>query len=334
MIRIWDFSLPTSENQPLWSGYARRNIAGYVPRFESAPELNANPLYDSLDKSEVKEGNVKMFNFLACDDKTFSETNTVNGVEAICGLKGDIDNLGQIFQRGLIDPQNLHKRSSNFAKMAGLSRQINAFFTVYVPFLCQKEFPSMYTIFAGGDDFFLVGPWHQTQNFALSINKAFSRYVAFNPEIHFSAGLVTVKSDTPIKALAESAEDVLDLAKSGNKNKVSIFGVTVDWKTLNELQNVELKLKELCRDYPLSSSYLYSLFQILEKAGRIDDPEAMIWRSQLFYRTHRFVKDCKLNESERKALESQLREIIFKSIELYKGAFRIPLTNLFYLNRH
>lgn len=334
LIRIWDFSLPTSENQPLWSGYARRNIAGYVPRFESAPELNANPLYDSLDKSEVKEGNVKMFNFLACDDKTFSETNTVNGVEAICGLKGDIDNLGQIFQRGLIDPQNLHKRSSNFAKMAGLSRQINAFFTVYVPFLCQKEFPSMYTIFAGGDDFFLVGPWHQTQNFALSINKAFSRYVAFNPEIHFSAGLVTVKSDTPIKALAESAEDVLDLAKSGNKNKVSIFGVTVDWKTLNELQNVELKLKELCRDYPLSSSYLYSLFQILEKAGRIDDPEAMIWRSQLFYRTHRFVKDCKLNESERKALESQLREIIFKSIELYKGAFRIPLTNLFYLNRH
>lgn len=100
LIRVWDFSLPVSEVEPLWCGFARRNIAGYVPRFESLAELEANPIYDSLDKADVKEGNVKMFNFLACDDKTVTDEHEVKGVQAICGLKGDIDNLGQIFQRG------------------------------------------------------------------------------------------------------------------------------------------------------------------------------------------------------------------------------------------
>lgn len=219
--------------------------------------------------------------------------------------------------------------------MAGLSRQVNAFFTVYVPYLCRKEFPSMYTIFAGGDDFFLVGPWHQTQAFSLAINKAFNRYVAFNPEIHFSAGLVPVKADAPIKTLADLTEDALERAKVSGKNRVSIFDNVVGWSTLDELQAVELKLKELSTNYPLSSSYLYSLFELLEKASRVNDPEAMIWRSQLYYRTHRFVKDNRnLSEFECKALEAQLRETIFNSIEQYKGAFRIPLTNLFYLNRH
>ena len=335
LVRVWDFSLPVSEEDPLWCGFARRNIAGYVPRFGSLSELEANPIYDSLDKTEVKEGNVKMFNFLACDDKTISEDDVVKGVEAICGFKGDIDNLGQIFQRGLIDLKNLEKRSSNFAKMAGLSRQVNAFFTVYVPYLCRKEFPSMYTIFAGGDDFFLVGPWHQTQSFALAINKAFNRYVAFNPEIHFSAGLVPVKSNVPIKTLADLTEEALEKSKTSGKNRVFLFDNVVDWSTFTELLEVELKLKELSVNYPLSSSYLYSLFELLEKARRTNDPEAMIWRSQLYYRTHRFVKDNrKLSEAECKAMESKLRETIFNSIEQYKGAFRIPLTNLFYLNRH
>ena len=334
LVRVWDFSLPISEDEPLWRGLARRNIAGYVPQFESLSELNANPVYDSLDKSGAGEGNIKTFNFLACDDKTVTEYHVVKGIEAICGLKGDIDNLGQIFQRGLVDPKNLHKRSSNFAKMAGLSRQINLFFAVYVPYLCKKRFPSMYTIFAGGDDFFLVGPWHQTQDFSLAINEVFNQYVAFNPEVHFSAGLIPVKSDTPIRTLANLTEEALDLAKVYGKNKVALFDNVVEWSTLKELQEIESKLKEVSANYSLSTSYLYSLFEILEKARRIDDPEAMIWRSQLYYRTHRFVKENrKLNESECKALESILRETIFNSIERYKGAFRIPLTNLLYLNR-
>ena len=130
-------------------------------------------------------------------------------------------------------------------------------------------------------------------------------------------------------------EEALEKSKTSGKNRVFLFDNVVDWSTFTELLEVELKLKELSVNYPLSSSYLYSLFELLEKARRTNDPEAMIWRSQLYYRTHRFVKDNrKLSEAECKAMESKLRETIFNSIEQYKGAFRIPLTNLFYLNRH
>jgi len=38
-------------------------------------------------------------------------------------LKGDIDNLGELFRVGLRQP--------TFAKMAALSRQVNGFFAIY-----------------------------------------------------------------------------------------------------------------------------------------------------------------------------------------------------------
>ena len=46
------------------------------------------------------------------------------GISALSTLKGDVDNLGTIFQSGLGD-------DVSFSKTAALSRQINAFFTVY-----------------------------------------------------------------------------------------------------------------------------------------------------------------------------------------------------------
>lgn len=334
LVRLWDFSLPSDETEVLWKGYARRNIAGYVPHFEPRSSLQANPVYDTLDKSEAWEGNVKMFNFLACDDRTVTDDGNVKGIQALCALKGDIDNLGLIFRAGLIDPLRLDKRSLNFAKMAGLSRQVNAFFTVYVPYLCKHRFPSMYTIFAGGDDFFLIGPWHQAQRFALAINQAFGRYVAFNSQVHFSAGLSIVKPNTPIRILADMTEEALAGAKSAGKNKVALYGNLVNWTDFEELLKKEEELKALCKDFPISSAYLYSLFEILEKSQRINDPEAMIWRSQLYYKTHRFVSQNRgLAKELRAAMESRLRTAIFDAIEKYKGAFRIPLTNLFYFNR-
>ena len=45
------------------------------------------------------------------------------GVSALMTLKGDVDNLGAIFERGLEAP--------SLSRMAALSRQMNAFFAVH-----------------------------------------------------------------------------------------------------------------------------------------------------------------------------------------------------------
>ncbi len=122
-------------------------------------------------------------------------------------LKGDVDNLGAIFQRGLSEP--------TFARMAALSRQLNAFFAVYLPALCQSqpEFRNTYTVFAGGDDFFLIGPWCSQIQLAARMRQEFVRYVAGNPGITYSAGLTMTKPGLPIRALGELAEGALEHAK-------------------------------------------------------------------------------------------------------------------------
>ena len=55
--------------------------------------------------------------FIACDDRKVNEDHEWAGIRALTTLKGDVDNLGAIFERGLARP--------TFAKIAALSRQMN-----------------------------------------------------------------------------------------------------------------------------------------------------------------------------------------------------------------
>jgi CRISPR-associated protein Csm1 len=190
--RCWDFSLPATEcavqtppsptgrgaggegsmSAPLWKGYARRPINAYVPRFGAVNAWEAER-YDGIENPEdfaPYPDEIKTLNHLARDDRRMDENGRWIGQEALMTLKGDVDNLGSIFQKGLERP--------TFAKMAGLSRQVNAFFAVYLPWLCQSEFPNVYTVFAGGDDFFLIGPWHTTLMLAGRMKAEFARYIS------------------------------------------------------------------------------------------------------------------------------------------------------------
>ncbi|MBF4102231.1 hypothetical protein INT80_01790 [Gallibacterium anatis] len=97
--------------------------------------------------------------------------------------------------------------------MAALSRQMNQFFSLWLPAYCVEHQQNMYTVFAGGDDFFLIGPWYSTQKLAFAMQQNFARYVAKNPEIHFSSGMVMTKVGTPVHRLGEMAEEALKKRK-------------------------------------------------------------------------------------------------------------------------
>jgi len=194
LLRAWDFSLPESQGAALFQGYARRSVNAYVPRFEALNAWDEERYARCTAEAEDFEptvGAVKTFEHLACDARVLSEGGKWVGVPALATLKGDVDNLGLIFQRGLDAP--------SFARMAALSRQMNSFFAVHLPWLCRQEFKGTYTVFAGGDDFFLVGPWRQQVQLARRLREDFTRYVAENPEIHFSAGLVMTKPGLPVR---------------------------------------------------------------------------------------------------------------------------------------
>ncbi|MDY2796652.1 type III-A CRISPR-associated protein Cas10/Csm1 [[Pasteurella] aerogenes] len=325
LYRCWDFSIPNSLEQSVWNGYARRYINGYVAKFNLADKYTSDK-YQNADLTEIEIDKIKAFDFIACEDRQFNGEK-YEGSAALMTLKGDVDNLGTIFQKGLSTP--------TFAKMAALSRQMNQFFSLWLPTYCQQHSPNMYTVFAGGDDFFLIGPWHSTQKVAHKMQQEFARYVAENTDIHFSAGMVMSKVGLPVPRLGDLAEEALEKSKGidAGKNAVTIFNKTVKWHDWQQLCDLENEIHRLANEYNISTSYLYSLIRLCEQANDTNHIENTIWRSRFHYRTARYVIDKLGQEKRNKALNEIAISLGDNGIAKHKINFAIPLTNYFYQKR-
>jgi CRISPR-associated protein Csm1 len=334
--RLFDFSLPETTDQVLWNGYARRAINGYVPKF-SAEDLEATWRYIDLpkDSAAVEPGKLKEFAHIACEDREASPLSDQKavGIAGLGVLKGDVDNLGAIFQQGLQQP--------TFAKMAALSRQMNAFFSVYLPALCASEYPNTYTVFAGGDDFFLLGPWHSLMQLAARLRNEFHRYVAGNSELTFSSGIVICKPDMPVPQLARLGEDALDAAKGhinkqgASKNALHVFGQSVDWNQYDQLTKAFEQLKGMAWKAELSTGFIYSLLELIDLASQTNKPESGLWRSRLSYRAIRHLESKIKDTTERSAVMAELLNVFTgtNGIPVHLAAYRIPVTTYLYKNR-
>ncbi|MCK9606990.1 MAG: type III-A CRISPR-associated protein Cas10/Csm1 [Methylomonas sp.] len=330
LLRAWDFSLPKSADQALWNGYARRNINAYVPRFDDSAEAE-HKLGKYGNEPKLDWGDAKTLNHMACEDKILQENHQWQGITALSTLKGDIDNLGNIFKDGL-------GNNASFSKTAALSRQINNFFTVYLPWHCQSDasYRNTYTVFAGGDDFFLIGPWLSQIKLASTMRQAFQNYVAANPQVHFSAGISTTKPGLPITQLGEMAEIALEQAKAFEdkknhlpKNAVSCFNQQMNWDDFHELTiNRRQRLQQLSDAQSLSTGYVYGLLNLIEMAEKVAErPENALWHSYFAYRTVRMLERNKqLDKEQRKRRQEELAEEIANSgIVRHGGNYRVAL---------
>ncbi len=338
LLRAWDFSMAQKGEgaQPLFHGYARRAINSHAPEFD-ADRLEWDSAKYGKGESEIDfdptHNRLKTLNHIACEDRRPRDAtlDKWQGQSALMTLKGDIDNLGTLFQRGLEEP--------TFAKMAALSRQVNAFFAVWLPWYCAEHYPDTYTVFAGGDDFFLIGPWHSTLKLADDMRREFTRYVAGNADITFSAGLVMTKPGLPVRYLAETAEAALEAAKQHKKgdqqkNAVCAFNHTVGWDDFAALLAGGETLDRLLDVHDLSMGYRYGLLNLTDKAAS-NKPEDAIWRAHLAYRTRRYVVDkLKKSDAEARRIQAELvTEISEKGILKFGGAYKIALFTHLYRYR-
>lgn len=342
--RAWDFGLPVAADAPLFRGYARRAINAYVPRFGEQNAWTAGRYPARL----LAEGNFdphpqepKTFEHLACDDRwPEADGRGYAGTEALMTLKGDVDNLGAIFQSGLAQP--------SFAKMAGLSRQLNAFFAIWLPWHCASAAPSTYTVFAGGDDFYLIGPWRSTIHLAMTMRGEFARFVAQNPDIHFSAGLAMTKPGLPVRHMGVLAEQDLECAKehrdSGGrlvKNAVTCFAQTLGWADFAALIDLAETLDRHRREQelPLSTGYLYGLQYLADMAGDLKSAhpqvESALWNSRFVYRTWRLLEaNRRLDDRARREWQQRLGAWLGDGIGRHGRAFKIALFTHLYHHRH
>ncbi|MCM8579325.1 type III-A CRISPR-associated protein Cas10/Csm1, partial [Accumulibacter sp.] len=341
LLRVWDFDAAEADGT-LWRGYARRFVNSYVPRFDAGDAQTAGKYGRWEVEAEPQSAAIKTLNLIACEDRQATGGDRWQGEIALVTIKGDIDNLGEIFQKGLEKP--------TFAKMASLSRQVNAFFALWLPWFCEHgrdeygiaRYRNTYTVFAGGDDFFLIGPWDSTLALATTLRERFAAYVA-NPQITFSAGLSMNPPKTPIRQLARNAEEALAAAKNRpGKNAVTLWQRSVswtEWQTLMEQRRAALEAlmaRAGGHGASFSSGLIYALLQLSDRAESTL-PKDAIWRSQLHYRLARFFRDrVKGDETARNRREQLLADAIREiggALGTYKGAYRLPLSVLLYRQR-
>jgi CRISPR-associated protein Csm1 len=284
--RMLDFSLPNADGN-LWQGCAKRFINSYVARFEENDiSLLDSKKYKNLDQdtiSQAKEGAIKPLNVLACENRLQmdKENDTWQGQVALIAIKGDVDNLGAIFQQGL------SKAEFSFAKWAGLSRQLNFFFATKLAYLCQNQFKNTYTVYAGGDDFFLLAPWKTAIELTSTIQSEFKQYVC-NDEIHFSVGLPMFKPSVPIRHMADAAETALGQAKQvEGKNAVTLWGQSVGFDELRGLI-CNPRLTRILGDENIGDGFKYRLLNYADMAENKQKLiENNLWRSHLYYSVSR-----------------------------------------------
>ncbi|MFC1730366.1 type III-A CRISPR-associated protein Cas10/Csm1 [candidate division KSB1 bacterium] len=245
-----------------------RYMAHHVPVFSGDEEeklcqqCELDPDSCGVDR---KKGRVKTFTCIAAEDRTLSSDNgKYTGRQMVALLKADIDNLGLLVRCGL-------GKTLSISRYSSFSRMLNMFFTGYMQNLCTNAVNHpVYTVYSGGDDLFLVGPWESMIYFAEKLNNDFREYTCMNSDIHLSAALLPIRSRFPIRMAVRFAEESLEHAKHSGKNRLRLFNTTVTWNEFPNFRQFAEWLVERMRskDKKIPSALVYRLLRYHTMAVR------------------------------------------------------------------
>ena len=275
----------------------------------------------------------------------------MHGTEMLGVLKGDVDNLGLLFNLGLPDKDERLSLTS-YSTFSGL---IDFFFSQYVPALIEKDFSYIYVVYTGGDDFALVGPWNQIIDFVTRLNRDFTTFTCHNADIHFSAGIELMRGKAPIKHGIKRADEALekskiideerkkkdynqikDKEKTASKNAITIFDTTVKWKEAERLLRVAKQFQNFLDNLNgFSMQFLYRLFSYHEMYQRFKsehNPEDLMYISHINYDTRRNIYDKKQDKQLVEECKELMQRISQNNDNLMEY-LRIPLSKVLYENR-
>lgn len=146
------------------------------------------------------------------------------GISRMGILRMDVDNLGMVFIKGLHFPERKNKgwgavsgkkSMASISRMVTLSRQLNLFFSGYLPRILENgEFDRCQIIYAGGDDLFIIGSWDQLPDLAEKIRSEFREFCCMNPVFSISGGLHLQGGKYPVYKGAQMAGEAEKKAKT------------------------------------------------------------------------------------------------------------------------
>ncbi|MDW8124488.1 MAG: type III-A CRISPR-associated protein Cas10/Csm1 [Geminicoccaceae bacterium] len=279
------------EEEVAWP-VATRPIANYVPTFDEG-DLAGAEKYRGIEERDgggeteepIELGALKTMAHLAAEARESVNSRWI-GRPLLAVLKADVDNLGRIFGEGL-------GVNRSIGRLVALSRALDWYFTGRLPWLLEKNWPQTYTVYAGGDDLLLIGPWWRMLKLAAELRGDFGRYCGGNPSLSLSAGIAFVSAREPLNRSAKIAEDALEAAKARpGKDAIGIVNTVLSWtdpdRGLPWLLRWSDSLCEQLREDQVKTAFAYKLLSFLELRAKAEDPKrpdpwAAIWRARYCY---------------------------------------------------
>jgi len=210
----------------------------------------------------AKEGEVLTFSEIA--DKSI-------GDNLLGFLKIDADNMGKFLAFGL---KRATESLDSISRSATLSRMLDTFFSGWIEHILTAEFGDCYTVFSGGDDLFITGPWNQIIELAERIEKGFSEFSG-NAELTLSAGIFIARPNYPVALAQAKAEEALEQSKKSGRDRITLLGRTLTWSEWENIKKEWVELRKcLAETTGIPSAFAYQLlnFSLMWQAykqGRI-----------------------------------------------------------------
>lgn len=167
-------------------------------------------------------------------NKNFEDLCVGTQLKRLGVLRMDVDNLGNIFQKGI------PAERATLSRYATLSRSFDYFFSGYLNKIQQESAFCDHSIiiYSGGDDVFIVGNWNTMIQMADRIRTDFSEFTCYNPAFSISGGISIIDTKYPIMKGSAMSDEEEKLAKNhkiiGNnevleKNSISFLGTPLHW---------------------------------------------------------------------------------------------------------
>ncbi len=295
-----------------------------------------------------------------------------DGAQYLTLIKGDIDNLGLIMAYGLtrdkseIKDEEEEKDLNAISRTTTLSNHLKYFFSFFLNGFLRdwernkreeivkiekdkkaditdeelsklKNENRVYTVFAGGDDLMLITPQSSSLNLLKRFNEVFSDFVVTNPEIHISYSLTNFKHHTPIRIVAEFAEDNQKTSKKKFKSKINpeellndhkcfydindkagtlLFETPIKNSRFNDLVFEKNRLVSwvLDNENPVTMGTIRNLLQISEIIKAYEDNKdtsKLMWHPMLTYSVNRNIKG-------KKGVTKEVEDFFERILSIYK----------------
>jgi CRISPR-associated protein Csm1 len=183
-------------------------------------------------------------------------------------LRMDVDNLGHIFQKGILP----HR--ATLSRYAALSRSFDYYFSGYLNTIWKEEDREhSLIIYSGGDDVFIVGSWDASICLAERIREDFRCFTCGNPAFSISGGIAILPPKYPIMKGADESAGEEKAAKQHTvggiaKNSLSFMDTPLNWdEEFPPVKKLKDRIVTLTKSGELSKSFISKLSAHAENAA-------------------------------------------------------------------